>query len=117
MTMFLAQIVLPKQGNKGENLSSAHAFIRQALCHHFGGFTALDSFGGWIDPATGTEYMEPGLTYQTGMVNSPENAATLRAIAERAGRMAGQLAMAVTLPNRSFEIITLEKEDTRHAEA
>lgn len=114
--MHLAQIVLPKAGNKGEDLSAAHAFIRRELCQAFGGFTALDSFGGWIDPDTGTEYLEPGITYQTGMADTQENVAFLRWIAKDAGIMAGQLAMAITLPNRAFEIIDLSKE-SKHAQA
>lgn len=114
--MFVAQIVLPKAGNNGESLDSAHAYMRQALCHHFGGFTALDSFGGWIDPETGKEYLEAGITYQTGMADNAENSARLRAIAERAGRMASQLAMAITLPSGEFEIIEI-KEESNHVEA
>jgi hypothetical protein len=103
--MFIAQIVLPKTGNDGECINHAHAFIKQSLCHKFGGFTGLDSFGGWIDPKTGVEYLEAGITYQTGMEDTPENADIVRKIAIRAGVMASQLAMAVTLPNGEFEIL------------
>ncbi|MDW9531905.1 hypothetical protein RWE87_13440 [Sinorhizobium meliloti] len=115
--LFVAQIVLPKLGNNGESLESAHAYIRKSLCKHFGGFTALDSFGGWIDPDSGVEYLEAGITYQTGMADTAENAELLRVIAIEAGIMAQQLAMAVTLPNRAFEILTIAQEESRNAEA
>jgi len=114
--LFIGQIVLPKNGNSGESLDSVHAYMRQSLCHHFGGFTALDSFGGWIDPATGAEYLEAGITYQTGMADTPENRDTLRHIAKVAGMRANQLAMAVTLPSGEFEVLTInQEEDSAHA--
>jgi hypothetical protein len=117
MSLYLAQMVLPKLGNNGESLATAHAFVRQSFCHHFGGFTALDSFGGWIDPATGAEFLEAGLTYQVGMENTPENIATLRRIAMHAGQMANQLAMAITLPNHAFEVLTVAQEESDNAKA
>lgn len=115
--LFVAQIVLPKLGNNGESLDSAHAHIRKSLCRFFGGFTALDSFGGWIDPESGTEYLEAGITYQTGMADTAENAELLRTIAIEAGIMAQQLAMAITLPNRAFEILTIAAEESSNAKA
>ncbi|MFC3318547.1 hypothetical protein ACFOHY_17275 [Rhizobium rosettiformans] len=57
------------------------------------------------------------MTYQTGMEDTAENAATLRRIATQAGIMAGQLAMAVTLANRAFEVITIAEEESRNAQA
>ena len=105
--MFVASIVLPKIGNNGESLDSAHAFIKKSLCNHFGGFTAFDSFGGWIDPETGKEYLEAGITYQTGMENTNGNIVMLRLIAKGAGSIANQLAMAITLPNGIFEILDI----------
>lgn len=106
--LFLGSIVLPKLGNEGEDLSAAHMLIKRELCRAFGGFTALDSFGGWIDPETGVEYLEAGITYQTGMENTPENETALRSIAYRAGLMAKQLAMAVTLPSGEFAILSID---------
>jgi hypothetical protein len=108
--LFVASIVLPKAGNAGEDLTAAHSFIKRELCRAFGGFTALDSFGGWIDPESGVEYLEAGVTYQTGMAATPENETALRSIAYRAGLMAEQLAMAVTLPSGEFVILTMEGE-------
>lgn len=103
--MFIAQIVLPKIANDGASIDHAHAFLKTELCRKFGGFTALESTGGWIDPESGKAYLEPGITYQTGMADTPENVDALRKIAIRAGVMASQLAMAVTLPSGEFEII------------
>ncbi|MEQ8308035.1 MAG: hypothetical protein RIA09_15875 [Hoeflea sp.] len=103
--MFIAQIVLPKVGNNGDSINHAHGFLKTELCRKFGGFTALESSGGWIDPETGNAYLEPGITYQTGMADTPENVAALLKIAIQVGVAAKQLAMAVTLPSGEFQIL------------
>ncbi len=113
--MQIASIVLPKAGNNGENLEFAHMDLMRQLCAEFGGFTALDSVGGWIAP-DGTLYQEDGKTYQVAMTDSPANRAKLQTIARHIGAIAGQLAMFITFPGGAAEIITIdEKEKIQHA--
>lgn len=51
------------------------------------------------------------------MADTAENAELLRTIAIEAGIMAQQLAMAITLPNRAFEILTIAAEESSNAKA
>ena len=113
--MQIASIVLPKVGNNGEDITAAHEFIMRKACELFGGFTAIDSVGGWLDER-GILYQEEGKTYQIAMVDSPDNRFKLKSIAVFAGKRANQLAMFVTYPGGAAEILELsEKENANHA--
>lgn len=45
----IAQIILPKFDNDGKSLAWQHEQYQKAFCHCFGGYTAYDVRGGWMD--------------------------------------------------------------------
>jgi len=102
----LAQIILPKADNDGADLKAVHYSLRRAIAKRFGGFTALDSFGGWIDDS-GKLFEEPGVTYQIACEDSEETRAALREIATVHGRAAAQLAVFVSYPDGSADILDI----------
>jgi len=102
----LAQIILPKADNEGRDLGAVHYSLRRAIASEFGGFTALDSFGGWIDDS-GKLYEESGVTYQIACEDSESSRLKLRDIAIIHGRAAAQLAVFVSYPNGAAEIIDI----------
>jgi len=104
--MRIAQVILPKLDNDGQDLQAVHYGLRRSLAKAFGGYTALDSHGGWIDDS-GKLYDEPGVTYQIACEPSDANRETLRQIAVSHGRAAAQLAVFVSYACGTAEIIDL----------
>jgi len=106
-----ARIILPKLDNNGSDLSFAHAALARDLCQTWGGATASDTRGMWVG-YDGTLYDEPGTAYDVAMEATEENAAKLKAIAERYGALCQQEAMYVRYACGTVEIV-----DTRRAAA
>jgi hypothetical protein len=94
--MRIAQINLPVFDNNGVNLDAAHVALANDLITLFGGFTVWQGRGAWAD--NGKLYYE----YEPDHVIRE----TIRAVAKRIGRQAGQLAMFIVMDGES-EIIEI----------
>jgi hypothetical protein len=81
------RIILPVNGNDGEPLLQVHVALRKALVQEFGGFTAVDGAGGWVN-ADGVLVSEPVTVYDVAG-DYPMNYA-LRSIAAEFATLAGQ---------------------------
>ena len=91
--MRISSFILPQNDNAGESLADIHAALRAQLCATFGGFTACESLGGWIDPKSMKCYTEAGIRYDIAC--NPSDHVKLDSIAIFYGRMANQVAMMV----------------------
>lgn len=63
MSLRIAQITLPSEDNEGQSLASVHKSLKLELAIAFGGFTAYETAGGWVNPE-GELIEEDGTTYQ-----------------------------------------------------
>ena len=104
-----ARIILPKADNNGQSLEFMHKSLATMLCKAFGGATATDSHGMWVSPE-GKLYDEPGTAYDVAMEDTAENAATMREIAFRFGRLAKQEAMYLRYASGKVEIVDTSAE-------
>ncbi len=85
----------PKHDNQGASLDALALELRKALCKVAGGFTmAPDQVGGWIDPDTGTLYLEPVDSYRVAFHGEHTR---LVALALEYGRRADQKAVYVEI--------------------
>lgn len=105
MVKRLAQIVLPKNDNDGKSLVWVHELLQHKLCAAYGGFTAVDSFGGWIDPKDGKLYKEEGVVYHVA-VRGYTDAFTLRQIAAWALEEAKQEAIFIVFGDGTVDFVT-----------
>lgn len=103
--MRLATMILPMMDNTGSDLADVHAALRSAACATFGGFTAMESVGGWHDDSTGITHVESGMLYQFAMKDSAEMRASLESFALFYGHMANQLAVMCTHTDGSVRIM------------
>jgi len=78
------KIILPVEGNKGEDISAAHVWLTRMLIRYFGGLTVQDARGSWLDQ--GRVYTEDVKVYV--VAGSSRN--QLRRYALKAGCEAGQ---------------------------
>lgn len=88
--MILASFILPTHDNSGNDLSPIHSGLQSELVDSFGGFTAIDSLGGWRAP-DGKIMVEPGKRYNVAMV--PDSADSFRRVVLSYGKAAHQIAM------------------------
>lgn len=108
MVKRIAQIILPKADNDGKSLVWVHELLQHKLCAAFGGFTAIDSFGGWVDPKTDKLYKEDGVLYNVA-VRGYSDAFTLRQIAAWALQEAKQEAIFVVFGDGTVEFVTKQE--------
>jgi len=50
-----AKIILPLNDNQGEPMETAHSRLQKTLCTEFGGFTAQNATGGYVNQAGETQ--------------------------------------------------------------
>lgn len=108
MVKRLAQIVLPKADNDGKSLVWVHEMLQKRLCEAYGGFTAVDSYGGWIDPKDGKLYKEEGVLYSVA-VRGFNDALALRKIAAWLLIEATQEAIFVVFGDGTIDFITKQE--------
>ena len=94
-----ARVILPLFHRDGGPIPDVHEYFKRTLASTFGGFTSTTGQGGWVKADTGELFAEPVNVYDVAMVNTPENAETLRSLALKAGSLAGQYAMYIRLPS------------------
>lgn len=104
-TRRLASITLPEIDNEGVSTKAAQGFLESAVVRAWGGFTRYAATGVWYDEKTKQRYEDDNLVYQVAMVDEPFNIQKLHEIAAEAGRMARQLAVAVTNPDGAFMVL------------
>lgn len=102
--MRIAQINLPVFDNNGVNLDATHVALANDLIALFGGFTVWQGRGAWAD--NGKLYYEDVKVYQVAYEPDHIIRETIRAVAKRIGRQAGQLAMFIVMDGES-EIIEI----------
>lgn len=101
----IAQFVIPKQDNEGKSLVWHHEQYMKAFCACFGGFTAYDVRGGWMNEH-GKLYHDESVSYHIAMDDTAENVAKLRKLAEAAAGECKQEAIFIVLPSGEVEFVT-----------
>lgn len=90
MSLRIAQITIPTEDNEGKSLALVHMGLKRELATAFGGYTAFETGGGWIDP-NGKLVEEDGTTYQVAF--PLERMGEIVSLAHQAGRLAKQQAV------------------------
>ena len=103
----IAQIILPKFDNDGQTLVWQHEVYQEAFCKVFGGFTAYDVRGGWMNEQ-GKLFRDESVSYHIAMEETPECFDALRTLARAAAGECKQEAIFIVLPNGNVEFITTE---------
>lgn len=91
-TTLEAQLILPKNGNDGSDLSEIHAGLFVDLCVKYGGCTVAYGLGGWVDP-DGNIQQEPVNIYNVAYDPEAAPIEELERIACDYGARAGQKAV------------------------
>lgn len=104
MSLRIAQITLPSESNEGASLANVHKALKRELAAKFGGFTAFETAGGWVNPE-GELIEEDGTTYQVAF--PLEQMGLVVSLAHQAGRMAHQQAVFYVVDGIAY-IDTLE---------
>lgn len=105
MSKRIAQIILPKTDNDGNSLTWAHVAYQRAFCTVFGGFTAYDVRGGWMDDS-GRIYQDESVSYHIAMDDTLANAEKLRGLAKAAALECTQECIFIVIPSGDVEFIT-----------
>lgn len=93
-----ATLILPKLDNDGRPLDSVHFALELDLMEAFGGFTASDARGGWIDADDGKTYRDESVRYSIAAdfeARGGRNRRRLENIAGRYAREARQVSVYV----------------------
>jgi hypothetical protein len=81
----------PAFDNDGQSIERVHDYLRRMFCLCSGGFTMTPNLmGGWYDSESDQVFLESVHSYRVGFKGEDIG---LRAIAEQAAEMAGQLAI------------------------
>jgi hypothetical protein len=101
-----ARIILPFAENGGKDITFAHETLARELASTFGGFTAFNVQGGWVN-GEGKLYLDAGRAYDVAMADTEENAAKLRGIARGIGKLTHQEAVYLRYANGEVDILTI----------
>lgn len=104
-----ARLILPVQGNDGQELLPFHLLLRRMLVRTWGGYNSSHVTGGWVDHA-GTLYEDEGIAYDVAMEPHEGNNQILRSLAVDFGSRMGQLGVYLRYPSGDVEILDLEEE-------
>ena len=97
--MDIAQINFPINDNDGVKLK-APLLIQKELCAQFGGCTAYDGAGSWINER-GTLYAEPFKIIQTAFKNNSKNRLFLKNLVKKYGKLSKQEAVYLSINNKA----------------
>lgn len=103
-----ARVILPMYDNDGHSLEHVHTYLKQQLCLAFGGYTAIKSFGGWMDRKTGKLYEEEGTAYDIACDDTQVTKDVLLGLAQILINLASQEAIYLRLPNGDVQIVEPE---------
>lgn len=101
----IAQIILPKSDNDGKSLTWVHSQYQKTFCIVFGGFTAYDVQGGWMNDE-GKLFNDESIAYHIAM--DDYGPIKLRGLAQAAAGEFQQECIFIALPNGDVEFITTE---------
>ena len=99
----IAQIILPKFDNDGKSLTWQHEQYQKTFCIIFGGFTAYEVQGGWMD-YSGRICQDASVSYHIAMDDM--GPIKLRALAQAAAHELKQECIFIVLPSGEVEFIT-----------
>lgn len=97
--MDIAQINFPIKDNDGVKLK-APLLIQKELCAQFGGCTAYDGAGSWIN-REGKLYAEPVKIIQTAFKNNSKNRLFLKNLVKKYGKLSNQEAVYLSINNKA----------------
>jgi len=97
--MDIAQINFPINDNDGVKLK-APLLIQKELCAQFGGCTAYDGAGSWINER-GTLYAEPVKIIQAAFKNNNKNRLFLKNLVKKYGKLSKQEAVYLAINNKA----------------
>ena len=104
-----AQIILPKFDNDGNSLVWHHNQYQKAFAYCFGGFTAYDVRGGWMND-DGKMFHDESVAYHIAMDDDEGNMSghveKLRQLADAAAHEMRQEAIFIALPSGKVEFRT-----------
>lgn len=101
----IAQFVIPKLDNDGQTLDWQHEVYQEAFCKVFGGFTAYNVSGGWINEQ-GKLFRDESVSYHIAMDETPACINALRTLARAAATECKQEAIFIVLPSGEVEFIS-----------
>ena len=103
--MDIAQINFPINDNDGVKLKTP-LLIQKELCKQFGGCTAYDGAGSWVNEH-GKLYAEPVKIIQTAFKNNSKNRLFLKNLVKKYGRISKQEAVYLSINNKA-DIINIK---------
>ena len=95
----IAEINFPTHDNDGAKLM-APLLIQRELCERFGGCTAYDGHGSWVND-NGKLYAEPVKIIQTAFKNNPKNRLFLKNLVKKYGKLSKQEAVYLSINNKA----------------
>lgn len=109
----IAQIILPKFDNDGKTLAWQHEQYQKAFCHCFGGYTAYDVRGGWMND-NGRVFNDESVSFHIAMHDDESSdpvsgdVVKLLQLARAAAGELRQECIFVALPSGEIRFITQE---------
>lgn len=109
----IAQIILPKFDNDGKTLAWQHEQYQKVFCHCFGGYTAYDVRGGWMNE-NGRVFNDESVAYHIAMHDDESSdpvsgdVVKLLQLARAAAGEFRQECIFVALPSGEVRFITQE---------
>ena len=103
--MDIAQINFPIKDNDGAKLK-APLLIQKELCAKFGGCTAYNGAGSWVNER-GKLYAEPVKIIQTAFKNNIKNRLFLKNLVKKYGKLSKQEAVYLAINNKA-DIINIK---------
>lgn len=100
--MKLGKIILPLNDNAGTPLVVEHAELRLKLVDRFGGFTAYEGLGGWLN--NGSTQTEPVMIYDVAM--HQDQSIALRNMAIELCINARQQSVMIQCPDGNVEFVS-----------
>lgn len=97
--MDIAQINFPVNDNDGVKLKTP-LLIQKELCKQFGGCTAYDGAGSWVN-SDGKLYAEPVKIIQTAFKNNYKNRLFLKNLVKKYGKLSKQEAVYLSINNKA----------------
>jgi hypothetical protein len=115
-----ARIILPRTDNAGHSVYHVHMLLRTRLARTFGGYTATEVSGGWID-GNGKLYHDDSYAYDVAIPDGKPadigySVSMLRDIAIEAGKLAGQKSVYVRYPEGTVQIIDVPETVSQEVE-
>ena len=105
LNMDIAQINFPIKDNDGVKLK-APLLIQKELCAKFGGCTAYNGAGSWVNER-GKLYAEPVKIIQTAFKNNIKNRLFLKNLVKKYGKLSKQEAVYLAINNKA-DIINIK---------